>query len=524
MYVGVYCIDMVRHTDADFDAANKSTDGLIEYIDRTAPVAANLPDGEYADPTLTANVEAAVAELKDRDPYGLHADDHLTGDDRDPTDAERDFGDTVDAFEDAVGDAVATDGGDDPAEAAADDWVGHLEPDTGDVKIRHDQSIRTVVEDGVVVHKVVEQYDDTADADSLGFTGGYTCPHPDHDLTTDYDGDVIRHTCDGDGCPFEAAVGYRPTPDDKPNHKTPSWYRVTVPHDTVFEHGVDDDDFDPDEWVDDADEDDKADTARIVRRLALSRFVVGVRDDAHVPAEYDGDPYEDDDAEKVADAYIDTFECARCGAERDVGAERSHPAEDDPVCDACEDDPEWSVADADLPDDVEDLFDDFASVTAGKFRDLLRDVKYYPAWIASGDDDTDVDDAPACPTGKQGERRVKGHGSPGTGLRRPDGVAHNDSNWRVVLREARDAGLIRRVDDEDDADFDDPAARWEATDKGDAVFDELARCVWCGKRLHAYRNKYTVKLSRWNTTENVDLIVACPDRCRTDLRGSLQSL
>jgi len=515
---------MVRHTDADRDFDDMDTDDLAAYINRVAPVAANLPDGEHAEPVLTANAEAAIAEFRDRHGITVDDTDHLTGDDRDPTEDEVAWGDTVDDFEDAVADAVATDGGKDPVEAEADDeWVGHLEPDTGDVKIRHDQSIRTVVEDGVVVHKVVEQYDDTADAASLGFTGGYTCPDPDHDITTEYDGDVIRHTCDGDECPFEAAVGYRPTPDDVTNHKTPSWYRVTVPHDTVFEHGVDDD-FDPAEWVDDADEDDKADTARIVRRLALSRFVVGVRDDAHVSAEYDGDPLNDDDAEKVADAYIDTFECARCGAEHDVGAERSHPAEDDPVCDACKDDPEWSIDDADVPDDVEDTFDAYGSVTPGKFRDLLRDVKHYPAWVAAGDDDTDVDDAPACPTGKQGERRVKGHGSPGTGLRRPDGVAHGDSNWRVVLREARDAGLIHRVDDEDDAAFDDAPARWESTDKGDAAFAELARCEWCGKRRHAYRHKYTVKLSRWNTTTNVDLIAACPDRCRTDLRGSTTDL
>jgi hypothetical protein len=475
---------MVR-PDPDVDVESYTTDRLATYITDAAPTAAALPDDAALEGQLVANVDAAIDEFRSRH--------------------------------------VATDGGTDDVAAAAD-WLAHLDPDTGNVRVRHDQTIRTTVDNGDVVHTVVEQYDDTADAASLSFAGVYACPDPDHDIHTEYDGDVIRHTCDADDCPFDAAVGYRPTPDDEPNHTTPSWYRATVPHDTVVEHDAD---FDPAGLLDDAD--DESATAGVARRLILSRYIVGVRDAAHVSAEYDGDPVHDDDAEKVADAYIDTFDCVRCGAEHDVGAERSHPAEDDPVCEGCEDDPEWSVEDADLPDDVEAVVDDFASVTAGKFRELLRDVTYYPAWVAAGDDDTDVADAPACPTGEQGDRRVQGHGSPGTGLRRPDGVAHGDPNWRVVLREARDAGLIERADDGvtddgDEIEFDDSAARWEATDTGKVVFDELARCVWCGGRRRAYRHEYTVKLSRWNTTTNVDLITACPDRCRHDVRGSTTDL
>lgn len=96
---------MVRHTKSDFDPTNKSTEELAAYINRVASVAANLPEGEYAEPVLTANAEVAIAEFRDR--HGITDDDHLTGGDHEPSEAERDFGETVDEFEDAVGDAVA---------------------------------------------------------------------------------------------------------------------------------------------------------------------------------------------------------------------------------------------------------------------------------------------------------------------------------------------------------------------------------------------------------------------------------
>ena len=135
----------------------------------------------------------------------------------------------------------------------------------------------------------------------------------------------------------------------------------------------------------------------------------------------------------------------------------------------------------------------------------------------------DVDEVPPCPTGKQGERRIQGHGSPGTGFRRPDGAAHGDSNWRVVLREMRNAGLVERVDDED-VDFDAPSARWETTDKGDRVFDELSRCEWCGARKVGHLHKHTYKVSRYNTSTDYDLITMCPDGCRHDPNGKTVDL
>jgi hypothetical protein len=198
------------------------------------------------------------------------------------------------------------------------------------------------------------------------------------------------------------------------------------------------------------------------------------------------------------------------------------------VCEACEDDTVWSVADVDLPDDVADAVDQYKSVTPTKIRAVLRDVQHYPAWFATGRDEMSVDEAPACPTGAGAKRTVTqgpGGSSSGSGLRRADdGALHGDRHFRTLLREVRDAGLIRRVDDDDDADFDDAAARWETTDKGDAVADDLARCEWCGGSLEGYRHEYTVKLSRWNTTKNVDLIASCPDGCRCDHKGTTTAL
>ena len=76
---------MVRHTDADRDFDDMDTDDLAAYINRVAPVAANLPDGEHAEPVLTANAKAAIAEFRDRHGITVDDTDHLTGDDRDPT-------------------------------------------------------------------------------------------------------------------------------------------------------------------------------------------------------------------------------------------------------------------------------------------------------------------------------------------------------------------------------------------------------------------------------------------------------
>jgi hypothetical protein len=558
---------MVRHTDADdespadIDPTTMSTDQLIQYIDRVAQTAANLPDGEYAEPVLTANAEVAIAELKSRNPYGVDrddtadADDHLNADDREPTDAERGFGDTVDAFETAVADAV-TDGGDtDPVEAKVDahsdadteHFLRDAEPEQYDIKIRHDGSIRTVVEDGTVVHKVVEQYSDDADGESLSHAPP-TCPvhdgHRNRERTrVDDDGIIrLRYTCDGDDgdCPFDATIALRagtagddvddglPSYDD-PDYERPLWYRATIPHDF-------DDEFDAASYSDlvDASDNNRTEVAQTFRRLSVNRNVERIRDAAYNKAQYN------DDGKKTADRYIDTFDCARCGDTHDAGAEHDHPAHDDPVCIDCKDDRVWSVDDADVPDDVADVFDEYASVTPTKVRSLLTDVAWWQEFIASAredasgdggmftvntyDDDVDPDDIAPCPTGKQGVRKVQGHGSPGTGFRRPDGFAHGDAHFRTVIRKAREVGLIERVDGNDDADFDDPNARWDITDKGTEVLHELAVCPWCGDRLRPTLRVHTYKISRYNTTTDRELTLRCPCGCRDSRNGSFTTL
>ena len=550
---------MVRHTEPDVEVEEWSTDRLLSYIGEVGPIAADLPEGEYAQPILNANVEAAVAELKAR--RGIETDggedrDHLTGDDREPSEAEVDFGETVDEFEDAVAEAV-TDGGKSKIDAVVDDehgdadhYLRHVTDDDYDHKIRHTGTIRTEVEDGYVVHRITEDYDDDADGESLRWSMVPKCPiHGNEDRTKEYDqaGDLrlLRWSCDGDdgACPFEATQaeprGHHE--DDypegvkygEPDYERPLWFRVTEPHD--FEG--DEENFDAskfEEWAEESD--DVEDLANALRTMKVRNKGM-VADAAYVRAEYDGDGPIDGD--KIADAYVDTFECDRCGAEHDVGAEKSHPAHDDPVCRACEDDPVWSVDDADLPDDVEALFDEYASVTPSKVVGYLRDVRYWGRYKAAAiehaddpsgmftvdttPDEVDPEDVPPCPTGKQGERRVDGMGKPGTGFRRPDGPAHGDSNWRVVLREVAAADLIERVDDEDE-DFDHPKARWETTDKGDAVFDELSRCEWCGARKTGHLWKHTYKVSRYNTSTDYDLITRCPDGCRDTRNGKVVDL
>ena len=529
---------MVRHTDADFDPEPLTTDELAAYINEVAPIAANLPDGEYAEPVLTANAEVAIAEFRDRHGITVDGDDHLTGDDRDPSDAERAFGDTVDAFEDAVADAVATDGGKSRVDAAIDAEVGegvdhylrHVEPEEYDIKIRHAGSIRTEVVDDVVVHKVVESVDPDAHGDSVSFSkGSYTCPvhdreHAESDRTVDEDDEQIRvdYTCTGDdgACPFEATAVMRRGEFDTPDYKRPEFIRLTIPH--VF----DDDTFDADRFeslvdaADHGDEDDRTAVANMIRRLAVDDIKV-IYDSAYVKAEWE----HDDDGtptEKTADAYIDSYECDRCGDEHDAGTERSHP-HFGTVCPACEDATVWSPDDADLPDDVVDRMNDHKTFSVGNIVGLLRDVKHYPNYVARlsndsdggmfgvDEDDVDPDDVGPIHTGKQGRRSMgRGDWERGTGLRRStDGVFNGMSNWRTLLSDAVDTGLITRADDADDVADEDTNARWVTTDKGDAVWSELARCKTCGGERKPYANKSHYQAGR-RSESSVSLVTKCP--------------
>jgi hypothetical protein len=139
------------------------------------------------------------------------------------------------------------------------------------------------------------------------------------------------------------------------------------------------------------------------------------------------------------------------------------------------------------------------------------------------DDDVDPGDVPPIKTGKQGRRDMgQGRGGrPGTGLRRPHGFAHNNRYFRTVLRDAEDTGLIARVGD-DDADVDTEGLRWEATDKGRRVFDDLSRCRTCGdKRVPMLRTSH-YNVGRKTKTDRT-LTTACPtcDDLRSGSDGAL---
>lgn len=527
---------MVRHTDADADVDPEDwdEDRLLDYIGEVGPLAAELPDGEYAEPVLSANVEAVVAELKARKGNDVETDGgHLTGDDRSPSDAEVDFGESVDAFEDAVGKAVA-DGGQDPVDEAVDGdhYLRHADDESSTFRIRHDRSVRTRVDDGDVVHTIVESVDDDAHTQSLSWSRTYfdRCPACGEDVDGDADdGDTYVETWSCEACPWElrrASDGVPNTVADDTRSR-PLWSKTTYPHDF-------DDDADVDFESVAESSDTKAEAANLIRDLYLSlkaKALGTFNDAAYVSSEWEG---EGDDREKVADAYIDTTECGKCGDVVDAPATSDHAHFGD-VCPACEGATVWSVDDADLPDDVVDRMADHKTFGKSNIVALLRDVMYWGNYVAAvddrkdstmfdADDDVDPDDVPPVKTGKQGRRDMgmgKG-GRPGTGLRRPNGFAHNNRYFRTVLRDAEDTGLIRRVQDDPHADVDDPDLRWEATDTGRRVFDELSRCATCGEKRVPMLRSSSYKVGR-SVKKDHSLTTACPtcDDLRSGSDGML---
>lgn len=524
---------MARHT-ADIDVESYTTEYLTDYINDAAPVAANLPDGEYGKAQITANVEAAIAELKARKSNGVSTDggeddtddeSHLTGGDREPSDAERGFGETVDGFESAVADAVATDGGKDPVDEAIDAEVGdddhylrHVTDEESTFKVRHDRAIQTRAEDGEVVHTVFESAAD-GHHESLSWSRGYfsACPVCDADVDKESDdGDAYVETWSCAECPWSLRRASDTDPHAIEGEYKPLWSKTTTPHDFDDEPGVD---FDT--VVEGSDS--KAEAANLIRELTLSvksKATGTFKDAAYVSAEYDG-KVGDDGTEKVAEAFIDTFECGHCGDEVEAPAKRSHKVFGD-VCPECEDVTVWSVEDADLPEDVADKMDTHKSFNASKIVALLRDVKHWGNFVAAVNDDKDADEVTGIKTGKGGQIGVTaGGGRKGTGLRRPSGFAHNFTHFRTCLRDAEDTGLIERVNRED-SDVDDPNVRWVATDKGDRVFAELARCETCGDRVVPMLRTSTYTVRR-RTKRDRTLTTACPtcDDLRSKREGGM---
>jgi len=451
---------MVRPTDADLQAANWTTDRLATYINRTAPVAADLTDDDPAADVIRANVRVAIDAFRDR----------------------------ADAAPRTVTDG-GTDDTTDVSDIVDDDaWPAHVADTDTTFKLRHDRRITTEVTDGDIVHRVVESFADDAASESVTHCGAVHCPHDDHAATRDVSGDDNVERFDCPDCQFDAAVAYRP------GSNTPSWYRATIPHAAVSTDAS----FDPDDY-DDADATTQA--AKISRHLAIDRYVSTVRDAAYVSPEYD------DNGDKTADAYIDTTACARCGDEVETPAVRTHAHFGD-VCAACEDATVWSPDDADIPDDVRARMSEHKTFTRNRIVRYLRDVAFWGDYVAAQADDVDADDT-NIKTGRGGKRAVTaaGNGTKGTGLRRPDGAAHGDAHFRTTLSDLVDTGLITRADGRD-TDVDDPNAEWAMTDTGRDVLSELGRCETCGDTLSVFDRRSTYKAGR-RTEHDSRLSLGC---------------
>jgi len=466
---------MVR-TNPDVNVESWSTDRLANYINDTAPTAAALGDDDPGAAQITANVEAAIDELRSR----------------------RD---------------VATDGGtvDEPTieDVTDDEWLTHVTDDTTTFSLRHERSTRTVVEDGEAVHKIVESAADDANPASVSWSRPYftRCPACGDDVEKTREGDedddqyVETWSCEACAWSHRRASTASPHRTDDVDAK-PIWSTTTFPHDAIDKP---DDTVDFDKLVDGFDDEDdpKGKAANLMRDLTLSvkaKATGTFEDAAYVSAEYD------DDSNKTAEAYIDTVECARCGdvVEAPAATKHAHFGE---VCPACEDATVWSVDDADLPEDVVDRMGDHKTFSRSNIVSYLKDVAFFGAYVAEVSDDEDAGGFDGIKTGKGGKIGVQaGTGRKGTGLRRPKGAAHNQAHFRTVLRDLVDTGLVDKSPA--DADVDDPNAHYTITDKGRDVLSELARCETCGESHDVFVRRSTYKAGR-RTEKSSTLTTGC---------------
>lgn len=146
-----------------------------------------------------------------------------------------------------------------------------------------------------------------------------------------------------------------------------------------------------------------------------------------------------------------------------------------------------------LPEDVQDEFLNGKTRSADVLYALLRDA-YYRGPVS---------------VGKGGERRVYGGGSPGTGLRRPDGPLYNmPESWRKgILSRAVDLDLLVQTDDADELD----AGTFATTPRGRDLLLDADRCSDCGRVRTPRVSTETVELSRYSHTKNYHFITACPE-------------
>ncbi len=454
---------------------------LKTHIEDLAPLVAELDDSELRE-EFRAEYEAAVSAFKDKSPYcGGDGD----GDTPNGTSASTDTAGDKPTVEELITDAVGDD----------DHSLRHVESDEMTFSGRHTRTLDTTVEEGHVVHKVIEDYADDAHGESLSWARGLpqSCPHCDAALATDEDsnGGNYIEAADCPDCPFTVERVSVDAPVQDSNYMKPVTFSAAYVHDFDDEPDVDWDDMKSDLGEDT----DLCDIANIVRSLSLTRELNAARDKA-----YD------------SDEGIQTVECGNCGGVVDAPAASTH-AHFGEVCPDCEDVEVWSPDEADLPDDVRARMDTHKTFSPDRIVRMLRDVLYYANYRRTNlDDDEDADKIPdGITTGRGGkiDAHGMGRGVKGTGLRRPSGAFHNFAHWRTLLGDAKDTSLVERTDTSD-VDDKHKNARWTATDKGREVFDELARCRMCGGRKEPYKHIHTYQ-SRQYTNKDTRLTLACAD-------------
>lgn len=409
---------------------------------------------------------------------------------------------------DMGGEDVATDGGEPVSDDDTPTLDDHetamleLEDDESTTKCVHTAATRTVVEDGDVVHKV------TVDAEpangATGFYGFSECPACEADVdrvddcTAEYmSGDVRKrvYACTADECAFEATLA---TADS--TLKSEGYGRDDAVYALATVPAVDPADV-FDDGVDAITDDDGETMWGLYRTLMTGKVRSKLYDDDVV----DANPDDEDDYSKTLAA----VECGVCGDEVRESTAETHAHFGD-VCAEHADETVFDREGVELRGDVEDALERHKSVSRDALVKLLRDVLYYPNFVATKRDDGK--EPSGVKTGRGGKRDAHGlgRGKPGTGLRRPSGAFHNRTHWRTLLGDAVETGLIERVDDADELDDENENAVWSATEKGRDVFEALARCETCGESLKPYKRVSTYTVGR-RTKKDTTLTLACAE-------------
>jgi hypothetical protein len=383
-----------------------------------------------------------------------------------------------------------------------DHYLRHVTDEETPFSGRHHRHVTTrVTDEGFIVHNIIESADSEAAPESLNWRQTIpagSCKFCDSELETDQtttdDRRVYTSTCPT--CPFSVRMAEVSADYGSRWDKTPQFYRATIPHNFSNDPDVDWSDIRANKKA----TAEVSDLANLMRALYLESYLGRIRDKA-----YDSDTRE-----------ISTVECGSCGDTVETPAAREHPYFG-MVCPDCDGETVWTIEDADLPEDVRQKMDKHASFSRASVRRLLHEVRYNAEYKrtrarkadADADEIQNIPDGIKTGTGGEIDAQGLGRGSPGTGLRSPGSVFHDNPHWRTLLGDAIETGLIEQSNPS--VDPEESSARWTLTDKGADVLAELNHCETCGGalkpylRMSIYKNSPTAKSLRSSR-----LTSACP--------------